>query len=160
MLPFCVNLAFRSECHSVPPPSSLRSLCALCVSALDFSSALSASRLASHQISAVSVFSFTYKLPIFYPLCFDIHPCNGGVYPPPALRTFRRADVQTFRRSISFVFIFFRTLLRNGSNSTPLQSTSSTLFPSPWGVYPLGAPFSRMAFCSVRIGRFAFPGQP
>jgi hypothetical protein len=25
------------------------------------------------------VFSVTYKLPIFYPLCFDIHPCNGGV---------------------------------------------------------------------------------
>ncbi len=22
--------------------------------------------------------STTYKLPIFYPLCFDIHPCNGG----------------------------------------------------------------------------------
>jgi len=24
-------------------------------------------------------FSTTYKLPIFYPLCFDIHACNGGV---------------------------------------------------------------------------------
>jgi hypothetical protein len=78
MLPFLVNLALQSECHSVPPPSSLRRLCALCVSELDFSSVLSASRLASHQISTASVFSFTYKLPIFYLLCFDIHPCNGG----------------------------------------------------------------------------------
>jgi len=35
-----------------------------------------------HQIPAAPVFSFTYKLPIFYPLCFDIHPSNGGVYSP------------------------------------------------------------------------------
>jgi hypothetical protein len=34
---------------------------------------------ACHQISVSSVFSFTYKLPIFYLLCFDIHPCNGVV---------------------------------------------------------------------------------
>jgi hypothetical protein len=26
--------------------------------------------------------STTYKLPIFYPLSFHIHPCNGWVYPP------------------------------------------------------------------------------
>jgi hypothetical protein len=32
-----------------------------------------------HQIPRPPFFSFTYKLPIFYPLCFDIHPCNGGV---------------------------------------------------------------------------------
>ena len=32
----------------------------------------------SHQIPAPPLFSFTYKLPIFYLLCFDIHPCNGG----------------------------------------------------------------------------------
>jgi hypothetical protein len=35
-----------------------------------------------HQIPAAPVFSYTYKLPIFYPLCFDIHPCNGGGVPP------------------------------------------------------------------------------
>jgi hypothetical protein len=35
-----------------------------------------------HQIPPAPVFSYTYKLPIFYPLCFHIHPCNGGVYPP------------------------------------------------------------------------------
>jgi hypothetical protein len=28
-----------------------------------------------HQIPPAPVFSFTYKLPILYPLCFDIHPC-------------------------------------------------------------------------------------
>ena len=37
----------------------------------------------SHQIPAASLFSFTYKLPIFYPLCFDIHTCNGGCTPLP-----------------------------------------------------------------------------
>jgi hypothetical protein len=57
-----------------------------------------------HQIPAAPVFSFTYKLPIFYPLCFDIHPCNGGVYPPspevssPDVATFRGSDLWTFRR--------------------------------------------------------------
>src|SRR5260370_15447037 len=29
-----------------------------------------------------ALFSYSYVLPIFYPLCFDIHACNGGVYPP------------------------------------------------------------------------------
>src|SRR5271155_4517813 len=33
----------------------------------------------SHQISLPALFSTTYKLPVFYPLCFHIHPCNGGV---------------------------------------------------------------------------------
>jgi hypothetical protein len=37
-----------------------------------------------HQIPAAPLFSYTSELPIFYPLCFDIHPCNGGVYPLPA----------------------------------------------------------------------------
>jgi len=40
-----------------------------------------------HQIHCPPFFSFTYKLPIFYPLCFDIHACNGGVYPPPFVQT-------------------------------------------------------------------------
>src|SRR5580704_159212 len=34
------------------------------------------------QILCAPVFSSTYELPIFYLLCFDIHACNGGVYPP------------------------------------------------------------------------------
>jgi len=69
-----------------------------------------------HQIPAAPVFSFTYKLPIFYPLCFDIHPSNGGCTPlvphwnsaPQWLRanhlsrsdrnvpTFKRSNVPTF----------------------------------------------------------------
>src|SRR5712664_3350792 len=28
-------------------------------------------------------FSYSYVLPIFYPLCFDIHACNGGGCTPP-----------------------------------------------------------------------------
>ena len=38
----------------------------------------------SHQIPVTALFSITYKLPIFYPLCFEIHPCNGGCTPLPA----------------------------------------------------------------------------
>jgi hypothetical protein len=34
-----------------------------------------------HQIFSAPLFSYDYKLPIFYPLCFDIHPCNGGCTP-------------------------------------------------------------------------------
>jgi len=30
-----------------------------------------------HQIPAAPVFSFTYELPSFYLLCFDIHAGNG-----------------------------------------------------------------------------------
>src|SRR6266850_267478 len=47
----------------------------------------------------------TYKLPIFYPLCFDIHASDGGCRGclPSCQRvdvqTFGRADVPTFRRS-------------------------------------------------------------
>jgi hypothetical protein len=32
-----------------------------------------------HQNHPRLFVSITYKLPTFYPLCFDIHPCNGGV---------------------------------------------------------------------------------
>jgi hypothetical protein len=32
-----------------------------------------------HQNNPRPFVSTTYKLPLFYPLCFDIHPCNGGV---------------------------------------------------------------------------------
>ena len=32
-----------------------------------------------HQNRPRPFVSTTYKLPIFYLLCFDIHPCNGGV---------------------------------------------------------------------------------
>ncbi len=42
------------------------------------SPAFSSSTLTCHQIPAAPVFSFTYELPIFYLLCFDIHACNGG----------------------------------------------------------------------------------
>ncbi len=52
----------------------------------------------SHQIPPTSLFSFTYKLPIFYPLCFDIHACNGGVYPHPIIQTLS---------SLSFGFLPF-----------------------------------------------------
>src|SRR6266852_1993416 len=73
-------------------------------------------------------FSSTYVEPILQPFYFHIHACNGGVYPPP-----QRSDVTIRKsklscscgaeipirsgrfgvfRSILFVFIFLRTLLR------------------------------------------------
>src|SRR6266403_47868 len=43
---------------------------------------LPASPVTSHQPpSHLSLFSCTYKLPIFYPLCFDIHASDGGCTP-------------------------------------------------------------------------------
>jgi hypothetical protein len=50
------------------------------------------SRPSNDQNLSRSFFSTTYKLPIFYPLCFDIHPSNGGV--PPS----QRSNVRTFQR--------------------------------------------------------------
>src|SRR6266436_748269 len=35
----------------------------------------------SPTTSHLSLFSCTYKLPIFYPLCFDIHASDGGCTP-------------------------------------------------------------------------------
>jgi hypothetical protein len=52
---------------------------------------------ACHQISTTPVFSNTYKLPIFYPLCFDTHPCNGGWVPPSP-----QFYVQTLRPSNAY----------------------------------------------------------
>ncbi len=51
------------------------------------------------QIFCRPFFSTTYEMPVFYPLCFDIHPSNAG-YPPPRVlwpdaRTSGRLDVQT-----------------------------------------------------------------
>jgi len=51
--------------------------------------------------------SIPYKLPIFYPICFDIHPSDGGcrgsfrsiLSQRSNVPTFRRCDVPTFRRS-------------------------------------------------------------
>jgi len=46
--------------------------------------------------------SIPYKLPIFYPLSFDIHASDGGCrgflsfYSHPDVQTLRRSDLQTF----------------------------------------------------------------
>jgi hypothetical protein len=76
-------------------------------------------------------FSYTYMEPIFQPLCFQIHACNGGGTPPPQaanLRSFQRCNVfpsyprsfRTFAHSFAlfctrakinpFLFNRFRTL--------------------------------------------------
>jgi hypothetical protein len=50
----------------------------------------------AHQPHPRPFFSCTYVEPILQPLCFDIHPCNGGVPPP------QPANLQTFQRSNVF----------------------------------------------------------
>ena len=73
-----------AESHPRPPVSHPR-LASPCFShsrRLDVRTFRGSDDLACHQIPSAPVFSSTYKLPIFYPLCFDIHPCNGGGVPP------------------------------------------------------------------------------
>jgi hypothetical protein len=50
----------------------------------------------NHQKLSRSFVSTTYKLPIFYPLSFHIHPCNGGYGP---LLPSQHANLQTFQPS-------------------------------------------------------------
>src|SRR5260370_28123008 len=62
-----------------------------------------------------ALFSYSYVLPIFYPLYFDIHACNGGGTPLRGVSTAYPHSLSP----IHFLFIFFRTLLRS-SNTPPL----------------------------------------
>ena len=52
-------------------------------------------------------------------------------------RTALQNPSRVLRSSNAFVFIHFRTLLRNGDVPTPFPSITSALFPMQWGV---GAP--------------------
>jgi hypothetical protein len=52
----------------------------------------------AHQPHPRPFFSCTYVEPILQPLCFDIHPCNGGV-PLPNLPTFKPSNVPTCSRA-------------------------------------------------------------
>src|SRR5260370_7567370 len=56
-----------------------------------------------------ALFSYSYVLPIFYPLCFDIHVCNGGCTP---LRGVSIAYPHSLS-PIPFVFIPLRAILRS-----------------------------------------------
>jgi len=128
--------------QSVPPPSSLRHPCVLRVSALSFSSAFSSTAVASHQIPTAPVFSFTYELPIFYLLSFDIHTCNGGVGTPPSTTLFARS---------------LRSLPKE-CFTIPLQSNGSALFLKTAGVCTPLFPFCRLpgsANLSVGVSRRA-----
>src|SRR5216683_5781932 len=63
--------------------------------------------LCGHRCYPRAFFSCTYKLPILQALCFDIHPCNGGVYPPawfcPLLsRSLRRYSLFPIPYPLSF----------------------------------------------------------
>ena len=53
-----------------------------------------------HQSLSRPFFSCSYKLPIFYPLSFDIHASDGGCTPLP---TFRHSNVSTFKRSTIYL---------------------------------------------------------
>src|SRR5882724_8497398 len=48
----------------------------------------------------VFFFSYAYKLPIFYPFCFDIHASDGGCRGPPQhsnLQTCQHSNLPTFQ---------------------------------------------------------------
>jgi hypothetical protein len=74
-------------------------------------------------------FSCTYVEPIFQPLCFQIHACNGG-YPLPKLPTFEASSVATCFRAIPSLFILLRLLhfFVLAQKSTRFFSTASALF--------------------------------
>ena len=55
-----------------------------------------------------SFFSTTYKLLIFYPLCFDIHPSNRGVYPPPNIPTFEPSNIQNAASALTSLLHYFQ----------------------------------------------------
>src|SRR5216684_8820136 len=94
-------------------------------------------------------FSYTYVEPIFQPLCFQIHACNGGGVPPPKaanLRSFQRCNVfpsyprsfHTFAHSFAlfctrakinpFLFNRFRTLCEKHPGWGGLLLTSCPSF--------------------------------
>jgi hypothetical protein len=85
-------------------------------------------------------FSYTSVEPIFQPLCFQIHACNGG-YPLPKLPAFEASNVATCFRAIPALFIPLRTLLHFfalAQKSTRFFSTASALFAqNPRGGGPL-----------------------
>ncbi len=75
-------------------------------------------------------FSYTCVEPILQPFCFQIHACNGGVYPLPKPPTFEPSNVATCLRAIPFFFTLLRTLLHFfalAQNSTLFFSSDSAL---------------------------------
>jgi hypothetical protein len=87
----------------------------------------------AHQPHSRPFFSCTYVEPILQPLCFDIHPCNGGMYTPLALPAIPSSLSPS---PIPFLFTPFHTLLRFFAltqNSTLFFSIVSALFAENWG---------------------------
>ena len=77
-----------------------------------------------HQTSDTPLFSVTYKLPIFYPLCFQIHPCNGGCTPLPV---FHGANARAGRKhpgSEGRTTMNFQTCQRVGARERTRTSTT------------------------------------
>src|SRR5260370_34494439 len=59
-------------------------------------------------------FSYTYVEPIFQPLCFQIHACNGGVPPQAAnLRSFQLQRVSELSPLFSCLCALFCTFLHS-----------------------------------------------
>src|SRR5712664_3710927 len=76
-------------------------------------------------------FSCTYVERILHPFCFQIHACNGGVYPPLALPLSSAIPSSLNPVPYPLLFKFLRTLLRFFAlikNSTLFFSRISALF--------------------------------
>jgi len=94
---------------------------------------------AGHQIPAAPLFSYTSELPIFYPLCFDIHPCNGGGCTPlPSIQCAYSPTFDGIRQCVTMLALTpIPALLRLLPNVPTFKpSNVQTILGSP-AVYPL-----------------------
>ena len=98
------------------------------------------------QIFSPPLFSYAYELPIFYPLCFDIHPCNGGYGPPHTLRSLRSVTAHSSAQKAAF--------------ANPLFSMCCALFHFPYPVSPVFATLTKTAGCVPTIPRMELISLP
>src|SRR5882724_11513828 len=93
-----------------------------------------------------SFFSFTYELPIFYPLCFDIHASDGRCTPLD-FPTFACSNVQTSHQSrplqLSFVTSLPPYFVASRRASRLLLHCSAHGSSTPRPAFPLRSPLAR-----------------
>jgi hypothetical protein len=97
------------------------------------SSWFSAAFAPNHQTLSRPFFSITYELPIFYPLCFDIHPSDGGLCTPCGVpvSTRRRSDFRTPFLSTSSPIAAQPPWCHNGHWRNISSPSGETTPPSP-----------------------------
>jgi hypothetical protein len=149
MLHFCMNWTLATpigpRSAALPRPFFTRALAPPAPS-------LSGSRREGYKLShfatrmLFALFSYGYKLPIFYPLSFDIHASDGGC----------RGHIRVFSSNLEpptlnfCLFIFFRTLLRSHKSQLPcFQAIPNSLAKIPGGGVPPGSALLEMGACCL-----------